>query len=215
MEKIDFKNVKNIIFDWGGVITGIDFDAPRKAFVKYGIDNFEKFYCKTFQSELFQQHEIGKISADEFRAEFRKQIPVTISDDEIDEAWFTVLLETSAENLDLLKSLRNKYRIFLLSNTNDIHIDMYDQIFESKHNLKNGLRSLFEKVYYSYEIGLRKPSEEIFKYLLQDSRLNPDETLFIDDSIQNIKPAKELGIKCIHFTSSYSLTDILGPIINL
>jgi putative hydrolase of the HAD superfamily len=74
---------------------------------------------------------------------------------------------------------------------------------------------LFEKAYYSYEIGLRKPTKEIFKYILEDSNLDPDETLFIDDSNQNIKTAKELGLNCIHFTFEHQLSAILNPIIKV
>jgi len=202
------KTIKNIIFDWGGVITEIDFDATINAFKNHGIEDFEKYYCKVFQSELFQEHEIGKITPMEFRNELRKIIPVPITDQEIDDAWFAMLLGTPQKNLDLLKSLKREYNIFLLSNTNSIHVTMYDKIFESKHNLDREFRSLFKNAYYSHEIGMRKPHEEVFEFVLKDSSLNPEETLFIDDSIQNIKTAKKLGIETYHISTKNSLENI-------
>ena len=147
MNKMDLINIKNIIFDWGGVITNIDFDATINAFKEYGINDFEKYYCKVYQSKLFQELEIGKITPAQFREELREIIPFDITDNEIDTAWFAMLLDTPKENIEFLKSLKKNYRIFLLSNTNAIHVKMYDAIFETKHNLKGGFRHLFEKVY--------------------------------------------------------------------
>lgn len=202
--------IKNIIFDWGGVITNIDFHRTIDAFKKYGIDDYEKYYCKEYQAPLFQDHEVGKITPAEFRVKLRKIIPVEITDDQLDKAWFAMLLDTPKRNLELLAQLKDKYSIFLLSNTNAIHVAMYDEIFNSKYNLKGGFRYLFEKAYYSHEIGMRKPHKEIFEFVINDSGLDPSETVFIDDSIQNINTAKKLGMQTIHFTNKDSLIDVFS-----
>lgn len=208
MCNIDRNKIKNILFDWGGVISEIDFNATINAFKEYGISDFEQLYCKEYQSELFQQLEVGEITPTQFRKELRKKIPNQISDEELDIAWFAMLLDTLQENLDLLSVLKKQYRTFLLSNTNSIHTSMYDEVFDKKHNLKNGLRSLFEKAYYSHEIGMRKPHEAVFEFVLNDSNLDPKETLFIDDSIQNIVTAKNLGIQTFHIDENNSLMDV-------
>jgi len=210
MKDSQLYNIKNIIFDWGGVITEIDFDATINAFKKYGINDFEKHYCKAYQSELFQAHEIGKITPDKFREELRKLIPVSVTDKEIDEAWFAMLLDTPPNNLEIIKSVKNEFNIYLLSNTNAIHVDMYDKIFEEKYNFKEKFRSLFIKAYYSHEIGMRKPDEDVFEYILSDSDLDPNETLFIDDSIQNISAAKNVGIKTYHIEGDNSIEKLFG-----
>ena len=208
MNIIKTDKIKNIIFDWGGVITNLSFDATINAFKKYGVPDFEKYYCKDYQSDLFQRHEAGAITPTEFRDELRKIIPDKITDEDMDAAWFAILLDTPKDNLNLLSLIKNQYRIFLLSNTNSIHVDRYDKIFESQFNLTGGLRSLFEKAYYSHEIGMRKPDEEIFHFVLEDSKLKPQETLFIDDSIQNINAAKRLGIKTFHLQNKSLLADL-------
>lgn len=202
------KTIKNIVFDWGGVITNIDFDATINAFKALGINNFENYYCKAFQAPLFQQHETGKISVKEFRNSLRSMVPFQISDAEIDNAWFAMLLETPPQNLKLIESLRDHYNIYLLSNTNEIHVSMYDKIFNDKHGLDSKFRDLFKKAYYSHEVGFRKPGLEIFEFVLKDENLKPEETLFIDDSIQNIEAANNAGIITFHMNGNKSLTDL-------
>lgn len=207
------KQIRNIIFDWGGVITSIDFDATIDAFNALGVDDFGKHYRKDFQSLLFQLLEAGQISEGEFRKLFRETIYPDISDTAMDKAWFAMLKETPKENIEYLRNLGSKYRIYLLSNTNSIHVDLYDQILKEEFELAEGLRVLFNKAYYSHEIGFLKPSQEIFQYVLDDAVLNPQETLFIDDSIPNIQAAKKLGINCIHFKGDSLLSVALEKIL--
>lgn len=199
------EQIRNIIFDWGGVITNIDFEATINAFKKFGIDNFEEYYCQTYQSELFILHETGQISPEEFRTELKKEIPVPITDEELDTAWMAMLMETPPENIGLLKIAKKKYRTFLLSNTNAIHVAQYGKILKEKFGLENGMSDVFEKVYYSHEIGMKKPDTAIFKFLLEENRLTPDETLFVDDSIQNIDAANSLGLKTILLANGQTL----------
>ncbi|MCE4566601.1 HAD family phosphatase [Maribellus sp. CM-23] len=214
MKTIDLYKIKNIIFDWGGVITHIDFNATIDAFNALGVNDFGKYYRKDYQSMLFQLLEVGEINASDFRELFRETICSGITDEDLDFAWFAMLKKTPPENIDILKKLGTNFRLCLLSNTNQIHVSLYDQIFKKEFRFENGLRGLFEKTYYSYEVGYRKPSMEIFQYALEDAGLDPQETLFIDDSIQNIKPAKELSIKCIHFAGDSSLADLLGEVLD-
>ncbi|TLX71670.1 HAD family phosphatase [Labilibacter sediminis] len=206
-----YGNIKNIIFDWGGVITNIDYGATINAFEKYGIENFEEYYSKTHQSELFILHETGQISPDEFRASLIKETRVPISDEELDSAWMAMLKETPFENIELLESLKNKYRLFLLSNTNAIHVKRYSEVLKEKLGLDNGLSDLFEEVYYSHEVGMKKPDVKIFKYLMEENKLKPSETLFIDNSIQNIDAAKSLGLKTIQLIDGCLLSSLFPP----
>lgn len=202
--------IRNIIFDWGGVITNIDFNATIEAFNKLGVDKFEEHYCKSHQSILFQDFEVGKLSPDEFRESFRLTIHPGISDEKLDEAWFAMLKDTPVQNIELITNLKSRYRIFLLSNTNEIHVDYYNEIFKKQFGLKTGLRDLFEKAYYSHEIGYRKPSLESFQYVINNAVLSPSETVFIDDSLQNIKAAEEVGINSLHFKEGCDLISFIN-----
>jgi epoxide hydrolase-like predicted phosphatase len=199
--------IKNIIFDWGGVITNLDFDAGINAFKKYGLDNFIEQYNMQFQKDIYTKLETGLISADEFRAELRKIIPVQITDNELDEAWSALLGELPKERWELLHKIKDDYRTYLLSNTNVIHVERYFRRLYEAYGIY-GYTHLFEKTYFSYELKMRKPDIRIFKYVLNDSNLKPEETLLIDDYHENIESAGRLGIITFHLKEPETILDI-------
>jgi epoxide hydrolase-like predicted phosphatase len=199
--------IKNIIFDWGGVITNLDFEAGINAFKKYGLDNFIDQYNMQFQKDIYTKLETGLISADEFRAELRKIIPIPITDNELDEAWSALLGELPKERWDLLHKIRDDYRTYLLSNTNVIHVERYFQRLYETYGIY-GYTHLFEKTYLSYELKMRKPDIRIFEYVLKDSNLIPEETLLIDDYHENIESAGRLGINTCHLKEPETILDI-------
>jgi len=200
MPQLTFKpykhlNIRNIIFDLGGVILDIDYQKTLNEFKKLGINNLENLFTQTSQTELFNKLDCGLISEDDFRATLKQHINIPLSNADIDFAWNALLLEWNIERLTLLENLMPNYKIFLLSNTNIIHSKIYNQ---KLMNLTNGkdLKHFFHKVYYSYEIGLRKPNPEIFKLVLTENNLLPNETLFIDDTLEHINAARALAINC-------------------
>ncbi|MDF2437638.1 MAG: hypothetical protein K0Q95_2014 [Bacteroidota bacterium] len=199
---------KNIIFDFGGVIINIDYNLTTAAFRKMGLDNFDKFFSKAQQKQLFDQYEKGLISTEQFRTEIQSVFHVKPSDHDIISAWNAMLLDLPQERLDLLKRLKETHRTFLLSNTNEIHIEtIYDMLAK-----KMGIATLdeyFEKIYFSYEMKMRKPDEEIFKHVLSENGLIASETLFIDDSPQHIEGAKKVGIQTYYLdVAKESILDI-------
>ena len=205
MEKL--KSIKNIIFDLGGVILNIDQTLTLKAFQKLGVDKFESFYSQNEQNKLFDNLETGKYSPEEFRNEIKKIIPQNITSSQIDKAWNAMLLDLPQERLKLLSTLKNQYHLFLLSNTNAIHMSTFSSYLNKLFGFSD-LSHLFEKEYYSFKIGMRKPNIEIFEFVLKDSNLKAEETLFIDDSLQHIEGAKKLGIKTYHLQKPQSILDI-------
>lgn len=189
-------NFKNIIFDFGGVILNIDYTRSVEAFKKIGLDNFEKYYSQAEQKELFDNLETGRISPQDFRNELKRYLDGNCTDADIDKAWNAMLLDLPEERVQLLDSIRNKYRTFLLSNTNKIHHTAFSSSIQ--HTFKRNIFSeLFEKAYFSHEINMRKPNAEIFELVLNENGLKTEETLFIDDSIQHIEGANKLGIQTI------------------
>ena len=186
--------VKNIIFDSGGVILNIDYSILIKAFSNLGIQNFEEHYSKAKQESFFDQYEKGQISSQDFRDIIKKSCAKETSDSEIDFAWNAMLLDLPSERLNLLKQVKNTHRTFLLSNTNDIHIQFFNSYLQTKFGI-NDLENYFEKVYLSYQVNLRKPEISIFELVLNENKLIAEETLFIDDSPQHIEAAKKLGIQ--------------------
>ena len=190
---IDRNNYKTIIFDLGGVILNIDYSLTEKAFSNLGISDFKSLFSQAQQTALFDNYEKGFISSADFRIELKKYLPKNISNSEIDHAWNAILLDLPKERIDFLKKIKTTHRTFLLSNTNDIHIQTFNQYLQKEFVIPN-LSSLFEKMYLSYEIGMRKPDVEIFEFVLNENKLIASETLFIDDSIQHIEAAKRLGM---------------------
>jgi len=190
--------IKNIIFDLGGVILNIDYNLTAQAFKNLGVSNFDELYSKAQQSELFDLMETGMVSNQEFRNGIRDIINLQLSDEEIDNAWNAMLLDLPFKRIELLKKLKAEgYRLFLLSNTNQIHYDAYTENLKNEHGVE-GLEEFFEKTYFSHKIHKRKPLKEIFQFVLDDAELKAEETIFIDDSLQHVLGAKEAGINAFH-----------------
>ncbi len=184
--------IKNIVFDLGAVLIDIDFNKVALSFKQLGFSNFEEHYSQLQANELFQQLEKGEISDVDFYTAIQQQIDIPLSHTQIQNAWNSILLDFRIESMQLLTSLKNKYRLFLLSNTNAIHLEEINAILFQQTN-NSSLDSYFEKAYYSHIVGLRKPSKEIFSHVLENANIVANETLFIDDSFPNIDTANQLG----------------------
>jgi putative hydrolase of the HAD superfamily len=194
-------NIKNIIFDYGNVIFSIDFTLTQQALADLGISNATEFFGHRKQDTIFNAFEKGEITADEFRAKIREKAGNPgLTNDQINNAWNKMLLGIAKGNNDLLAKLKDKYRTFLLSNINAIHYDYIIDYLKREFGFE-GNDHLFEKVYYSHFIGKRKPDAEIFEYILEDSNLKPEETLFIDDSPQHLETAAKLSIQTFLMTA--------------
>lgn len=206
---IDLSTINNIIFDLGGVLLNIDHDAPVRAFKKLGIEDFEQQYSKVKQTSLFVDLEKGEISPDTFRNEIRKALHASVTDQEIDDAWNSILLDFPTESITLLQRLRTEYRTFLLSNTNAIHYECFSNRLQKDYGY-NALSELMEKDYYSHLLKLRKPGLEVYQAVLKTSGLDASETLFIDDSEVNIEAAKQVGLITYHLKDGESVVDIFA-----
>lgn len=193
--------IKNIIFDYGNVIFMLDFLKSQKAWEEIGINNSNEFYGHRVQDPIFTAFEDGSATAEEFREYIRKKIGnPELTDIQIDKAWNGLLVGVTPGNHELLLDLKSKYRTFLLSNINPIHYDYIMDYLDREFGNK-GNDHLFEKVYYSHQVGKRKPNAEIFEQVLNENSLDPAETLFIDDSPQHIATAAKLGINTYLMTA--------------
>ena len=188
---------KNIIFDLGGVLLDIDFQKTIYAFKKLGIENFEDMFSQFKADELFEKLETGSITEVDFYSAIKKKTGVKVSDAEIDTAWNALILKFRTESLQYLETLSKSYKLYLLSNTNSIHLKYFKQLF-TEQTSKPLLDEYFTKAWYSNEVGLRKPGAEIFEFVLNDENLNAAETLFIDDTLSNIETAQKMGFKTHH-----------------
>ena len=190
------KGIKHIIFDLGGVLLNIDYNLTEKAFIDAGIKNFPELYGQLQQSDLFDKWEIGLMERAEFISTLQKISDTPLTEAQILNAWNAMLLDFPVRRLQILQQLRLYYDLFLLSNTNEIHEESFNNILMRAHGFPN-IGVFFDKVYLSHRVGMRKPNAEIFQRILDDNDLKPEQTLFIDDSPQHIVTAKQLGIQTI------------------
>ena len=205
------QGIKHIIFDLGGVILNIDYKRPIEAFKKLGIQDVEGLYSKQNQVELFDLLETGKIDEAEFVKQIQQKSNVELSHHDIITAWNSILLDFPLRRLQILQQLQLHYSIFLLSNTNEIHEKAFNDMLKTTCGYPN-LGIFFDKVYFSHRVGLRKPDPAIFQLVLDENKLDPEETLFIDDSPQHIEAAKSLHIHTIHMKDGMTMEhDIFLP----
>lgn len=202
MQKITFLpyrhlNIKNIIFDLGGVILNIDYHLTIDAFIKLGFENFDAVFTQAKQTGIFDKLDKGLVSPEEFRNGVRELAGKPFSNEQIDYAWNAMLLDFPPHRLKLLEQVNAQYRTFLLSNTNQIHIDVYNQILFNTFGVKD-LSHFFEKEYYSHEVHMRKPDAEVYELILKQNGLKKEETLFIDDTEQHIEGARAVGLYAYH-----------------
>jgi len=179
--------ITTIIFDFGDIFINLEKEAQVEAFKKIGLLSPNEDLVN--QNDLFEK---GEISAQNFLESFQKYLP-DASLKEIKEAWNTIIGDFPLRRLEFLQLLSYKYKLFLLTNTDEIHIDR----FEHKVGIYffSDFYQCFEKVYYSYEMGMRKPDPAIYSFILNKHDLNPRKTLFVDDKKINTDAAEKLGMQ--------------------
>ncbi len=200
-------SIKNLIFDLGGVIINIDFDLTMRALQAYtNIQLGVGAYLG--KNEIFYNYETGKINSGEFITQIKEKYQLNATNEQIIHAWNALLLDIPTKYVELLLSLKSKYKIFILSNTNPIHIEGVEAILAQSSQIKH-LSELCDKVYLSYEMGKAKPEIAIYEQVVNENNLNPEETLFFDDSEINLAGAQKVGIQTMLISSKCTILDIL------
>lgn len=199
--------VKNILFDFGGVFIDVDYKRTERSFIDAGITNFGEFYSQQSASPLFEDLEKGKLNGKDFYVGLRKATGVDLSDETITTCWNSILGQYYPQALEKAKELRNKYRLFLFSNTNAIHYERFMQIYRQQF-CRDDFHQLFEKVYYSHLAGIRKPYPEAYTWVLNDAGIAAGETLFIDDTYANIEGAAKAGLQALHLKPPIKLWEL-------
>ena len=191
--------IRNIIFDFGGVIYDIRYENMGEALVQLGAHDMETFYtkgCQTHEMDLFEK---GLLTPAEYRDYLRQITHLPLTDQQADDVVNAVLIDVPRERVALLLALRRKYRIFLFSNTNQINYDCFTRRLQDKYGFDIFIEC-FERAYFSQMMHTRKPSAEGFRTIIQENGLRPDETLFIDDIAANAEGARQAGLKAHHLT---------------
>ncbi|MFT4061163.1 MAG: HAD family phosphatase [Edaphocola sp.] len=206
-----FQNIRNIIFDFGGVILNIDYRRTERAFVGLGIVDFGDRFSQLRQTTIFDDLETGKIGRVAFLEQMSEIAGRNVTHRQLEDAWNAMLIDIPLRRLQLLQQLQLHYHTILLSNTNEIHETCFNKLLKQVCGYEN-MAVFFDKVYYSHRMGMRKPHKETFEAILKENNLDPQQTLFIDDSPQHIEGAKLAGIHTIYLAPGMTFeNDIFKP----
>ncbi|MFO7933098.1 MAG: HAD family phosphatase [Bacteroidales bacterium] len=199
-------NIRNILFDLGGVILDINVDATRQRFYEMGLPSIFMHYPDNMTTDLFFRYETGRMDTRAFRNGVRQLSGLDVSDEQIDEAWTAMLVGIPASRVSLLQKLSARYDLYMLSNTCEMHVPVFEKMFLDASGIS--MHDLFRNIFYSFRIGHHKPDPEAFEYVIRNTGMIPAETFFLDDNIHNIKASQELGFQAIHIHERISLLDL-------
>ena len=203
------KKIDSIIFDLGGVLLDVDQQKTINSFKELGVEDFDVLYNRLMKSDLFDRFEKGFTNEREFRDELRRILGDRLTDEQIDRAWNAMLLDFPPERLELLGTLTKHYRLFLLSNTNPIHSEAFEKILLKRFGV-NSLSMFFEKVYYSHQLGIKKPDKKNFEFVIKENNLTPRKSLFIDDTLEHVESARSTGLNAVHLNWDMTVTGLFN-----
>jgi putative hydrolase of the HAD superfamily len=200
------QDIKNIIFDLGGVIINLNNQLTEDAFVSLGARPFREYFGHGHAASFFKDYEVGAITDRQFIDAVKEMTGLSTGDEEIIKAWNALLLDFPAQRIQLLKELRKRYRLFLFSNTNALHLTALRKIYRDTFG-EGELDDHFERTYYSHLLGMRKPDKQSYEHILLENQLTGEETLFVDDALINIEGAEAAGLKGLYLRPGTTLLD--------
>lgn len=191
MKLKSFKGIDTFLFDLGGVIIDIDVQVAISRFSELGFVGIEEQITQSHHKGLFKAFERGDIDERGFIDSINKQVDQPLSDEAIIEAWNSILRTFPVERVHILEQLHQTYPTYILSNTNGIHLRKFSKMATGYQHIEE----LFSDAFYSFQLGCSKPERCAFEKVIELSGLNPQSTLFLDDSEKNLEVAAELGFK--------------------
>ena len=187
-------DIDAIIFDFGGVILDIDPMQTMKEFEKLGARKLDEEETREFVEKIVAKFERGIFTPEVFRNKIKAFLDFEAEDSQIDDAWNALLYDIPAERIRVIEQVRKNYWIFLLSNSNETHYDLYVRDLQLRFGYRE-FDELFERSYFSFDTHLSKPNPEAFEFIINQESLTPAKTLFIDDREDNIETAASLGLR--------------------
>lgn len=198
--------IKNIIFDFGGILIDIDYKKTEEELKS--LLHLQSIKGKDFE-EVFNRFEVGQITEKQFYDGLSTLAGINPEYAKMRKAWNAMLGDLPLHRLDLAHSLRSSYRVFLLSNTNETHISFVWNLLSERYGIDQFEEKFFDRVYYSHDIGMRKPNPEIYNYVLENEDIEAAESIFIDDSILNVEGARRVGIHGVLHDPKLEIQDCL------
>jgi FMN phosphatase YigB (HAD superfamily) len=190
--QVNLTHYDALIFDFGGVILDIDPDRTWNAFAKYAT---RESIQQVIGSGLLQEFEKGFFSHQKLRQKINELLGTQIAEEPFNRAWNSMLVDYKPKRIERIQWLKKTHRLFLLSNTNVLHFNFFKAKLIKEYGIS--FNDLFHHTYVSHEMGLIKPDAQIFRQVLIEQNLNPEKTLFIEDTRENADAAAKLGIQTL------------------
>ena len=201
-QRIALEDLEGVILDFGGVLYDIDYDAPPVAFARLGDPEFASLYHQASQSKWFDPLEMGTLSRESFYGHLKARCHAGTTTEEVHAAWCCILTGMPPARAASVEALGRKTRLFLLSNTNAIHAEVFEADLVANLPDASAFWGAFEAAHYSHDLGMKKPHPETFLHVCERHGLNPSRTLFLDDSIQHVEGAHHAGLHAHHLDLS-------------
>lgn len=195
-----------LIFDLGNVIIDIDYRGSINRIKQELPESIHSKVDTFYLTDFHKEYEKGRINSSQFRDEVRSYFGVDWEDQKVDFLWNSLLGKIPEERLKLVKKLRENFQVGVLSNTNLIHILGVNEILKADHGLDN-FDPIFDWVFLSHEMGLSKPSQEIYEKMVNELHTTADRVIFFDDLVANVNGAREVGIQAVHVTGPQVIFD--------
>ncbi len=198
-----------LIFDLGNVIIDLDYNRAFELITLLVPQEYQPRVSEFYRADFHKAYERGEIDSAAFRSEVNAYFGQNWEDEKVDELWNGILGKIPKKRLELLAQLKNRYQLGVLSNTNSIHIDAVYRMLKSEHGMAS-FEPLFDRVFYSHEMGLAKPSPEIYEKMIGELGTKADRVIFFDDLEANVKGAASVGIQAVHVTGPNVIFDFFG-----
>lgn len=209
-------SIKNIIFDFGNVLIDLNMPKLEQEYLQlFGASDSERTKVMLVDSGLLPNYETGKITEEEFLKGFKAITnKPEVTTEQIKAVWNAMLGDIPKERIEMIQRLKKDYGIYMLSNINQTHADWIHHYLEHTFGLtEEAWRAHFDIMYYSHEIGHRKPEDSIYEYLLSDSQLNPAECIFIDDLKENTLAAQKFGIQTYTHVPTDNIVEVVARLL--
>ena len=205
--------VKNVIFDFGNVLFDLDLPSIERHLRQYLGEQFEAAGKKMRRDRVFELYETGGLSTEEFVDTLRFAVDPPLDGQQIISAWNSIFIGMPKHRFDMLMRLRQRYKVFLLSNINELHAAWIDDYMVREHGIADFQSLYFDAVYYSHLIRLRKPDREIYEYVLADAEILPEETIFFDDMEANVEAARQTGIRSVLHPAGKEIEEVVSSLV--
>jgi glucose-1-phosphatase len=205
--------IKNIIFDFGNVLLDLNLPNIEKGMRALFGEHYEAAGQQLRKNNIFQLYETGGISSEEFVDAIRLSAPPYPEAQQVIDVWNSIFIGMPKERFDMLLELRKRYKVFMLSNINELHANWIDDYMERAHGISGFQHIYFDGVYYSHLIRLRKPDIDAYEYVLNDAEIKPEDSVFVDDLPENIAAAEKAGIRGLWHAPGSDILQRMAPLL--